>query len=153
MAEDGGVVMVHENCHGWGGQGPDQTLELLERVDSPAFKLVWDTGNPVGQGQDAFSYYRGVRDHVVYVHIKDYTSRDADGRGQAVYPCEGQGAVRETIQDLLALGYDGGFSIEPHMTGQVHKGEHAGEASSARDIYIEYGQRLERLLAEIKQPA
>ena len=151
MAEDGGIVMVHENCNGWGGEGPDQTLELLQRVDSPALKLVWDTGNPVGYGQDAFSYYRAVRDHVVYVHIKDY-QQDADG-GRAVYPGEGEGAVRKTIQDLLSRGYDGGFSIEPHMASKIHLGQHAGDDASERDIYIEYGRRLERLLSEIKQPA
>ena len=154
IAEDGGVVLVHENCSGWGGQGPEQTLTLLERVDSPAFKLVWDTGNPIGHGQDAFAYYQAVRDHVVHVHIKDYKpSEEAQKKHVACFPGEGLGAVRQTLADLLGRGYGGGFTIEPHMAGQIHLGEDASRGEAARELYIEYGRRLEAILEEVRQPA
>ena len=58
MAEDGGVTLVHENCDGWGGLGPKQTLELLKVVGSPALKLVFDTGNTVHHGQDVMGILR-----------------------------------------------------------------------------------------------
>ncbi len=146
MAEDGGVVMVHENCDGWGGQGPQQTLDLLERVNSPALKLVWDTGNPVAHGQDALPYCKAVREYIVHVHIKDYKAED--GKKNACYPGDGLGAVRESISFLLETGYDGGFSIEPHMAGQIHLGEDAARAAKGREIYIEYGRRLGKLINE-----
>lgn len=152
LAEVAGIVMVHENCSGWAGQGAEQTLELLEKVDSPALKLVWDTGNPVGHGQDSFAYYQAVRDHIVYVHVKDY-KKEEDGKTRACYPGEGDGAVRRTLADLAARGYDGGVSIEPHMRGAVHLGEHAGEQMDARAIYLEYGRRLEKLVEEVMAPA
>ncbi len=154
IAQDGGVVMVHENCSGWGGQGPDQALELLERVASPALKLVWDTGNPIDHGQDAFRHYRALRDHVVHVHIKDYKADPEDGKKSIpCYPGEGLGAVERTLEDLLGRGYDGGFTIEPHMAGQIHLGEDASKDEAARRIYLEYGRRMAAILEAARQPA
>ena len=47
LAEDNGVVCLHENCLSWGGQSHLHSLRLLDAVDSPALRLVFDTGNPV----------------------------------------------------------------------------------------------------------
>ena len=32
MAEDGGVVLVHENCSGWGGTSAENNLNLIEEI-------------------------------------------------------------------------------------------------------------------------
>ncbi|PJB61801.1 MAG: hypothetical protein CO095_19970, partial [Armatimonadetes bacterium CG_4_9_14_3_um_filter_58_7] len=71
MAEDGEITLLHENCDGWGGLGPAQTLELLAAVNSPALRLVFDTGNTVPHCQDTMDYYQKVRRYIDYVHIKD----------------------------------------------------------------------------------
>jgi sugar phosphate isomerase/epimerase len=147
IAEDGGVTIVHENCNGWGGLGAEQTLELLEKVDSPALKLVWDTGNPVGHDQDAYAYFSAVKEHVVYVHIKDGVKRD--GSVTYTYPGDGDGAVKETLADLLQDGYDGGVSIEPHLAAVVHEGKAASDAESPYEKYVEYGRRLMALVDAI----
>ncbi len=47
VAEDNGVICLHENCQTWGGQSYLHSLRLLEAVDSPALRLIFDTGNPV----------------------------------------------------------------------------------------------------------
>jgi len=148
MAEDGGVTLVHENCSGWGGLGPTQTLRLLEEVGSPRLRLVFDTGNPVPYGQDTWEYYQAVRDYVVYVHVKDYRLGPG-GREEAVFPGEGKGAVRDVVSDLLHRGYDGGFSIEPHITSVVHLAKEASDPELAWTTYIEYGKRFERLVDEV----
>ena len=148
MAEEGGVTLVHENCNGWGGQGPRQTLDLLGDVGSRSLKLVFDTGNPIPYGQDAWDYYRQVREHVVYVHIKDY-QLGADRKERAVFPGEGKGAVREIVSDILRRGYDGGFSIEPHITSVIHLGQNAADPELAYKTYVEYGRRFEKLAGDI----
>ena len=152
LAEDGGVTIVHENCNGWGGLGPEQTLELLDRVNSPAMKLVYDTGNPVPHGQDPWGYYSAVKDHVVYVHIKDGILRE-DGHCDFTYPGEGQGSVPEVLADLAARGYEGGVSIEPHVAAVVHVGKAASDAEGAYEKYVEYGRRLVALLDRVKSGA
>ena len=144
IAEDGGVVLVHENCSGWGGQGPEQALALIEEIDSPAFKLVYDTGNVIGHGQDGWDYYNQVKPHIVYVHIKD---RSADGK--ACFAGEGLAYVREIAADLLKTGYEGGFSIEPHIAAAVHAGKEA-EDERAYNIYVEYGQRFQKLMEQVQ---
>jgi len=150
MAADAGITFVHENCNGWGGLGPEQTLDLLADIGSPFFRLVFDTGNPVPYGQDSWGYYQMVRDHVAYVHVKDYVLGPG-GKEQAVFPGEGKGAVREIARDLLGRGYQGGFSIEPHITSVIHLGKTASDPELAYRTYVEYGRRFEKLLNEIRQ--
>jgi len=148
VAADGGVTLVHENCNGWGGQGAQHTLDLLCDVGSEHLKLVFDTGNPIPYGQDAWEYYHPVREHVVYVHIKDYVL-DAEGKETAVFPGEGKGYVREIVTDLLKAGYEGGFSIEPHITSVIHLGQGAADPERAYSTYVEYGQKLQNLVQKI----
>jgi sugar phosphate isomerase/epimerase len=149
MAEGGGVTLVHENCDGWGGEGPDNTLAMLEEVGSPALKLVWDTGNPVAHGQDPWEYYAAVRDHVAYVHVKDGVRED--GAMRYTYPGEGDGRVRDVLADLIERGYGSGLSIEPHLAAVVHEGKAASEAESAFERYVEYGRRLMALVEELEE--
>ena len=161
MAADAGILCVHENCGGWGGLSWKHTLRLLEAVDSPSLKLVWDTGNPVFhadvrgnppyRNQDAWEFYGKVRDHVVYVHIKDgYV--DNDGKTVFTFAGEGKGHVRKVLCDLLSRGYDGGISMEPHMASVFHEGE--GTRSKAEQCYanyVEYGQRFMALLDHVRR--
>jgi len=148
MAEDGGVTLVHENCDGWGGLGPEQTLELLEKVGSSGLKLLWDTGNPVAHGQDPWAYYRAVKEHVVYVHIKDGVRKN--GGMTYTYPGEGEGRVKDVLKDLRRGGYRGALSIEPHLAAIIHEGKAASEAESAYERYVEYGRRLTALVSALK---
>ena len=47
VCENEGIMYLHENCMNYGGMSSDHTLRLIEELDSPNFKLVFDTGNPV----------------------------------------------------------------------------------------------------------
>jgi sugar phosphate isomerase/epimerase len=148
-AERGGVVLVHENCDGWAGQGPQETLDFLDAVGSPSLKLVFDTGNPTPHEQDGWDFYRRVRDRIDYVHIKDYVRRD--GKLAACFAGDGLGRVKETVGDLLAHGYDGGFSIEPHLAAVIHLGKEAADPRKAFRLYVEYGRRFARLFDELRR--
>jgi len=155
IAEGEGITMVHENCSGYGGQGPREMLQLLEAVGSDAFRMVFDTGNQTAhhgyENADlAMEYYRAVRQHVVHVHIKDNLPGEG-GKPVMCYPGEGRGQVREIVADLVGTGYDGFISIEPHMKGQVHLGDNTGGASGAFEIYVEYGRRMAALLEDARK--
>lgn len=148
IAEDGGIILAHENCSGWGGLSADNSNILLEEVDSPALKVVYDTGNPVSYKQDAWEYYQKVYDHIAYVHIKD--ANLVDGEAVYCYCGDGQGFVKETIADLLSKGYTGGFSIEPHLAAIIHTGETTNNADELYNSYTEYGRRLMAIVDEVK---
>jgi sugar phosphate isomerase/epimerase len=150
IAEDGGVILCHENCSGWGGQSADHSNILLAEVDSPALKLVFDTGNPACYRQDSWEYYQSVQDDIVYVHVKD--ARIVDDAEVYTFCGEGDGHVERILRDLLSRGYDGGISIEPHLSAVIHTGQTAS-ASEMYDSYVEYGRRLmgivEPILTEV----
>lgn len=144
IAEDGGVTLVHENCSGWGGLSADNGNILLDEVDSPALKAVFDTGNPVTYRQDAWESYMSLEKDIVYVHIKD--AKRINDNDVYTYCGEGDGCVAEIVADLLARGYDGGLSIEPHLAAVIHTGQEAGSAQRLYDSYTEYGRRLMKIV-------
>jgi len=159
MFSDAGIVALHENCMNYGGMGWTFTLRLLENV--PGLKLVFDTGNPVFSDdrskpqpypkQSAWEFYTHVKEHVAYVHIKDGVW-DAE-KEQAIYtfPGQGKGDVSRIVKDLLDNGYDGGFSIEPHLSVVFHN-EAAQEGQDSRYAnYVEYGRQFMHLVEDAKQ--
>ena len=152
IAADGDVVMVHENCSGWGGMSPENQKILLEEVHSPNLQIVFDTGNPVGEGHspaETWDFYQTALPFIKHVHIKD-CAKTAKGEIEYTYPGEGQSMVRLILGSLLDLGYKGAFSIEPHITAQIHLGTSAG-GREAEEIYLEYGRRTNAILAELAE--
>ena len=64
---------------------------------------------------------------------------------------DGSGDVRAIVKDLREYGYDGGFSMEPHVAAVFH--DEAKEESDSLDkikyeSYVEYGRRFEKLLRD-----
>ena len=157
MFADAGLTAVHENCMNYGGMGWTYTLKLLENV--PGLKLVFDTGNPVFSDdrsgpkpykkQSAWEFYSHVREHVAYVHIKDGRWNPELKKAVYCYPGEGEGDVHRIVKDLLGRGYDGGFSMEPHM-GKVFHDAASGHSLNAEEIYVEYGRRMMRMVDAIR---
>jgi sugar phosphate isomerase/epimerase len=151
IAADAGVTLVHENCHGWAGDQASRSLALLEEIGSPSFRLLFDTGNPTAHGQDAWEFYRAVRNEVTYVHVKDY--RLPGQRGEEPSACfagEGDSQVERILRDLVTRGYDGGISIEPHITSVIHLQQRTSDANLAFETYVQYGRSLEQLVARIR---
>jgi sugar phosphate isomerase/epimerase len=150
LAEGEGITLLHENCSGWGSAAPGNQQMLMEEVASPALRIVFDTGNPVGEGhapEETWEFYRAARPYIEHVHIKD-CRRDEQGQIVYTFPGEGQSSVREILGELLRSGYQGAFSVEPHIAAQVHLGTSAAGAQ-ARDTYLEYARRTMSMLAEL----
>lgn len=153
MFRDEGLLPVHENCMNYGGMGWQYTLKLLEAV--PGLKLVFDTANPGhdtpnSPRQSSWDFYSHIKEHIVYVHVKDMVWDKAKNEAVYTFPGEGDCEVRQILKDLLLSGYDGGISIEPHMKVVFHDISRQSEAQSRIDNYIEYGKRMEKMLAEIR---
>jgi len=148
IAEEGQVILAHENCSGWGGQGPEEALEIIETVNSPNLRFLLDTGNkPHGHGAP-WDIYQEVRDYIVHVHIKEYKGKEAD---QFVFPGEGDCQVEKIIEGLLSSGYKGGFSIEPHMASIIHLEKKAEDPEAAYRLYLEYGRKAQALVEKVRR--
>ena len=170
ICEDNGIIYGHENCANYAGQSFKHTLKLLDNVRSPNLKLIFDTGNPcftfrrIGNPpyplQSAREFYENVREFICHVHIKDAVSVvNPDGTVTTTYKYagEGNGDIPWIVTDLLKRGYDGGFSMEPHIAVVFHeKNDNPDPEALARrmyDSYIDYGRRFEKLLAECRKRA
>lgn len=106
------VTLLHENEKEIFGDIPDRVLDIVESVDNPQLKLAWDAANYVQCGVRPFTEaYARLRPHTVYIQVKDALL----ATGQVVPAGAGDGEVRETIRALRADGYDGFFSMEPHL--------------------------------------
>ena len=157
MFTEAGLTPVHENCMNYGGMSWQHTLRLIEHV--PGLKLVFDTGNPVFTDdrarprpypkQSSWEFYTHVKEHVAYVHVKDGTWDPGTQQITYTYPGEGDGDVVRIVSDLLQSGYDGGISIEPHMAIVHHDASVASPEEQRFRTYVEYGRRMERIVAEV----
>ena len=159
MFLDEGLQPVHENCMNYGGMSWQHALELLDKC--PGLKWVFDTANPIlnpdrsrpkpWPRQDPWEFWEKVRDHVAHIHIKDATWRPAKNDADYNWPGEGQGRVYDILKDALSRGYDAGISIEPHLVVVFHDAQSKTSNEEAmRKNYVEYGQRLEKILEDIR---
>lgn len=151
IAEDAGILLAHENCEGWGGFSPENMLELKAEVDSPNLVLLYDTGNVVSHGDDPEEFFRGIRGHFDYIHIKDAKILEPGKDPQFTYCGEGDGNLPEILRRVIKEdGYDGVISIEPHVAAIVHKGSDVSKGGEVMyNSYLEYGRKLEKILAAI----
>ena len=156
---DAGLQPVHENCMNYGGMSWHHALELLDKC--PGLKWVFDTANPIFNPdrskakpwprQDPWEFWQHVRDHAVHIHIKDASWNLSRNDADYHWPGEGQGRVRDILQDAAARGYAGALSIEPHMVVVFHDANSkATDDSAMARNFIEYGRRLERMVTEIR---
>jgi sugar phosphate isomerase/epimerase len=159
MFLDAGLQPVHENCMNYGGMSWQHGLELLDKC--PGLQWVFDTANPIFNPdrskskpwprQDAWEFWEHIRDHVVHIHIKDATWNPAKKDADYNWPGEGQGRVRDILADAIARGYDGAVSLEPHMVVVFHDVQSKTSNETAmRKNFVEYGRRLEQMVAEIQ---
>lgn len=158
MFLDAGLQPVHENCMNYGGMSPRHALQLLEQV--PGLQWVFDTANPIFNPdrsrpqpwprQDPWEFWTAVRHATAHIHIKDATWNPAKNDADYNWPGEGKGRVRDILKDALARGYDAVISIEPHMSVVFHDASVQTSAQAQFNSYVEYGRRLEKLVADIR---
>ncbi len=115
LAEDLDVVLLHENCHGWASRSAAASVDLVTTVDSPNLRLLFDIGNGLTHGYDALPFLWEVLPWVAHVHVKDGV-RTEDGAEFGV-PGDGEAGVADCLRLLEDAGYDGWYSLEPHLGG------------------------------------
>ncbi len=122
-AAGSGVLLVHENEKGIYGNTPRRCLDLVESVGSPVLRLTWDAANFVQCGVRPHTEgFALLRPHLEYVQVKDAVL----ATGEVVAAGDGDGEVRETIRALRADGFDGFFSLEPHLSAAGPLGGFSG---------------------------
>jgi sugar phosphate isomerase/epimerase len=113
VAEDADLILLHENEKEIYGDVPSRCLDVVQSVGSPHLRLAWDPANFVQVGVRPYTDgYAMLRPHVEYVQIKDALAAN----GTVVTAGKGDGEVARTIRALRHDGFDGFFSLEPHLS-------------------------------------
>ena len=105
-------VLLHENERGIYGDMASRCLDLLDSLHHPQVRAVFDPANFVQCGEETYPRaLEMLRQHVAYLHIKDalYKNRSVVPAGQ------GDGQLKEILQDLAGSGFSGFLSLEPHL--------------------------------------
>ncbi len=154
MAEEYDVILAHENCTGWGGESPENMLELKAEVNSPNFVLLYDTGNVTAYAyEDVMGFFQKLRGNIDYVHIKDSLLATPGRENQFRFVGEGESRVKDVLKILLNEDkYDGIISIEPHVSAIVHLGDDKKNDDDQLlfDSYVKYGTMLMDMISGVQ---
>ncbi|QGK70169.1 TIM barrel protein [Allosaccharopolyspora coralli] len=138
VAEEGGVILLHENEKEIYGDVPRRCVDILDSVGSPNLRAAWDAANFVQVGVRPFTEgYASIRPHLEYVQIKDAHLAD----GEVCAAGRGDGEIAETVRALHRDGFDGYFSLEPHLSKAHSLGGFSGP-----DLFTEAWQAFTDLL-------
>lgn len=137
LAEKSGITLVHENDTDLYGDTVERCLDVLTTVRSPGLQAAFDPANFIVSGEVPYpNAYEALHSWVVHVHVKDaHPDRTvvAAGEGVARWP--------ELLERLRTAGYDGTFSLEPHLAA-------AGrfQGFSGPDLFRHASQTFTRML-------
>ena len=112
-AKEQDVILLHENEKGIFGDNAERCLKLMEKLYCDNFKAVFDFANFVQVGQCTLEAWEKLKKYASYIHIKDAVGQ------KVVPPGYGDGHLKEILGELLASGYNGFLSMEPHLTDFV----------------------------------
>jgi sugar phosphate isomerase/epimerase len=111
-AENAGVRLLHENEHNIYGDDPERVVDLMQTVNNPHFRAVYDAANYVFCKYDPWAGWQQTKPWTVHFHIKDWVA----GAQVGSLAGEGQGRWPEVMADV-AHTYDGFAVLEPHLLG------------------------------------
>lgn len=113
MAKVEGFTLLLENEKGIVSDTLARCKSVVEGVNSPVLRFLWDSANFIQVGEERV-VERGwpmVGDLIGYVHIKDAVLSD----GHVVPAGEGDGQLPLLLTHLKATGYQGVLALEPHL--------------------------------------
>ncbi|MBD3344931.1 MAG: TIM barrel protein [Chitinivibrionales bacterium] len=120
------VIMVHENETGIYGHSAENCKDIVETIDSPNLRLVYDSANFVWGQKITDNITRCwplMKPYIAHIHIKDW-KLGSEKLGSM--PGEGDGQIKELLAELAAMDYSGCMTMEPHLQEGGQFGGHTG---------------------------
>lgn len=91
-------------------------VKVIEKIDSPFVKGLWDPGNDIYDPDGETPYpdgYEIIKDYMVHMHLKDAV-RGSDGKAAGVPIGEGQVDYAGQFKALIRDSYEGFVVLETH---------------------------------------
>jgi sugar phosphate isomerase/epimerase len=110
LAQDMGVMLIHENDSRFWGAYPLNARRLFDELGSDNFKACFDFANTELLGFKAMDdWFPWLLPHLDTLHIKD--AKD----GKVVAAGEGDAQIEQTLRWLVEQGWEGALTLEPHL--------------------------------------
>ena len=95
LAAAKGIILLHENEHAIYGDIPERCKDMLDEVNSPNLRAIFDPANFVVDSVNPHDEaYPILEDYIEYMHIKDART---EGKDKTVVPAgEGEGHIKQT---------------------------------------------------------
>ena len=143
VAAERKVKLLLENEGGLVGDTPERCRALVEGVDSPHLRYVWDTGNypQMGFARSVDIGWPLLSKYTECVQVKDARISD----GTITVAGGGDGQVRELLSNLHDVEYVGFLALEPHLLIAGQRGGFSGgegmkmAADALRGLMAEVG--------------
>ena len=137
--EAGDVILLLENDVDLYGDSVDRVTDVLESVGSSRMAAVLDPANFLLAGDLPYpDGYQALKEWLGAVHVKDVAN------GEVVVAGEGRAQFADMLHAMRDDGYEGVFSLEPHLAS-------AGKLKgfSGRDRFRHASAAFKKLLAEL----
>lgn len=85
-------------------------VPVLNRVQHPALRVIWDIGNAFAAGEDPVEGFEILKDRIAYVQVKD--GKRHETTWQLCPLGQGNVPLRQAFELLLSNDYQGAFSVE-----------------------------------------
>jgi sugar phosphate isomerase/epimerase len=143
LAAQAGVTLALENCPHTYLPTTRQVLRVLRRVDSPHLRLLWDPSNAHRSGEsDVADLTAEVMPYLVHMHVKGVVRSASAERGREYVPLDrGDIDYYRLLRNVLAAGYEGYISLEPHYA--LPRSGVEGAARESLDSLLRIASSLE----------
>lgn len=109
-AQERGVIVALEPHVGQAFDLPEKVLWLLQRVDSPFFRLNFDNSHFEVMGRRLDEYVPLLAPYAVHTHVKDQRGRSPDY--EFLVPGEGEFDYARYVRAMERAGYAGFITVE-----------------------------------------
>jgi sugar phosphate isomerase/epimerase len=136
LADRAGITLLLENEHACYLGTAAETARVIERIGSPALKMVYDPGNSFFAGEQPFpAGFESARNHYAHFHVKD-ACVNADGMPAWCAMGEGEIDYSGLFTALKSANYAGVIALETHYKGTDGNAETASRQSLANMIRL-----------------
>ena len=140
LARNANLILLHENEKDIYGDTIARCTDLLQNINDTHFQAILDPANFIQCKQTPYpDAYQELRPWLSYMHVKD-----ALADGTVVAAGEGMARWLDIVRQLHLDGYDGFFSLEPHLAlaGQF-------QGFSGPELFHKASQSFQQLLQSI----
>lgn len=124
LAQDEGIVLIHENDDRYWAAHPANAKRLMETIGNDSFRFAFDFANTVLQGYRTMTdWFPWIVPYIDTLHIKDAIQTE-----HKIVPAgEGEGELLEAFRYLVSEGWSGPLTVEPHLAAAGPLGGFSGE--------------------------